>query len=174
MKAIALELIVVEILALAAIAVLALALVFALAVALLAFDPVTHCVSLASGLDLGRDWARRGLFLVSTTSARGRCASDPRVIGRALPSWNQEHGPRFVATRTASLILFPLATSHAAFLISRSINDVRKSMPALKFATHCSLGHTSSRTVVPSLAPDGPAYFACQSLHASATGPLWL
>ena len=37
-----------------------------------------------------------------------------------------------VATRTASLVLVPLATSHAAIMTSRSISDVLKSLPALQ------------------------------------------
>ena len=39
-----------------------------------------------------------------------------------------------VATRTALLILSPLATSYAAILISQSISDVRKFQPAPAFA----------------------------------------
>ena len=77
-----------------------------------------------------------------------------------------------VANRTASLILSPLATSYAAILISHSISDVRKSLPAPAFASHCSLGHTTSRTVVPRLAPDDSAYSRCKSLHATAPAPL--
>ena len=53
-----------------------------------------------------------------------------------------------VATRTASLILSPQATSYAAILISNSISDVRTFLPAPAFASHGSLGHTTSCSTV--------------------------
>ena len=83
--------------------------------------------------------------------------------------WMQASQPR--SCRDGGLQAECKFTSYAATLISHSINDVRKSLPAFTLANQCSFGHTTSRTTFPRRAPEDTAYSVCRSLQASAPAP---
>ena len=123
--------------------------------------PVTNSVHLHRDLTLeetGQDAARLSYPHLQRVDATP--LTQGHLTERCLHKFrNMVH----VCRHPHSVDLSPLAPEY---------DDVKRLLPALSFANHGSLKHTSSRTTVPSLAPDDPAYSACTGLRASASAPV--